>query len=364
MTTWLRAAGLAPRVLSDGGIPVAVVCDIHGERPGPRYLLDACLDTAGYGDETAWTRPPLSAEVADGWMHGRGTSDSKVAVATFCHIAARLAAAPAALAGTLTLLFDLDEHTGGFAGIRTYLAQVPHDDPVRGAFIGYPGPDTIVIGGRGFYRATITMFGQADHSASRKTRTANAIVKASHLVTSLAGGDLHQVPDLHGFGVPPKATVTSVVGGAAGTFSVVPDRCEVQVDVRLTPSFTRDDARELLRTLTAECDQRHPAPRRSRVDEAIESWPPFKLPEDHELPTTLRHAARAAGLDPVLVVAGPSNIGNLLASRGIPATAGFGVAYRGLHGTDETIDLATIAPVQAAYHRAVLHLLSPTQPGN
>jgi succinyl-diaminopimelate desuccinylase len=64
-----------------------------------------------------------------------------------------------------------------------------------------------------------------------------------------------------------------------------------------------------------------------------------------------------AGLSPEAKVAGPSNIGNYLAGLGIAATAGFGVAYRGLHGTDEQVDLASIPPVQAAYHQALLTLL-------
>ena len=36
----------------------------------------------------------------------------------------------------------------------------------------------------------------------------------------------------------------------------------------------------------------------------------------------------------------PSSIGNYLAGRGIPAIAGFGVNYKGLHGTDEWIRLS------------------------
>ena len=57
-------------------------------------------------------------------------------------------------------------------------------------------------------------------------------------------------------------------------------------------------------------------------------------------------------------VAGPSNIGNYLATLGIEATAGFGVNYRNLHGTDECIELATIPLVQATYHKAVSELLA------
>jgi succinyl-diaminopimelate desuccinylase len=45
---------------------------------------------------------------------------------------------------------------------------------------------------------------------------------------------------------------------------------------------------------------------------------------------------------PPAKVAGPSNIGNYLAKLGIPATAGLGVVYHGLHGTDERIELASV----------------------
>ena len=64
-----------------------------------------------------------------------------------------------------------------------------------------------------------------------------------------------------------------------------------------------------------------------------------------------------SGLAPVAKVAGPSNIGNYLAGLGIPATAGFGVDYQGLHGSDERIRLDSIPAVQATYHRALLTLL-------
>lgn len=53
-----------------------------------------------------------------------------------------------------------------------------------------------------------------------------------------------------------------------------------------------------------------------------------------------------------------SNIGNYLAGLNIPATAGFGVAYEGLHATNERIRLDTIPIVQATYHAAILNLLS------
>ena len=102
-----------------------------------------------------------------------------------------------------------------------------------------------------------------------------------------------------------------------------------------------------------------PAGTPTTVERVGESWPPFRLDAQHPLPVALHAGARAAGLDPRLAVAGPSNIGCLLASQGIPATAGFGVAHRGLHSVDEAIDLATIPAVYEAHRTAVLHLLRP-----
>ena len=85
--------------------------------------------------------------------------------------------------------------------------------------------------------------------------------------------------------------------------------------------------------------------------------PPYALPDGSPLRGALLQAAAGAGLAPAAKVAGPSNIGNYLAGLGIPATAGFGVDYRGLHGTDERIRLDSIPVVQAAYHQALLTLL-------
>jgi succinyl-diaminopimelate desuccinylase len=40
-----------------------------------------------------------------------------------------------------------------------------------------------------------------------------------------------------------------------------------------------------------------------------------------------------------------------------PATAGFGVAYEGLHGPDKRVRIDSIPPVQAPYRQVLLPLL-------
>src|SRR5438132_700898 len=70
MASWLGEHGVACRRLAGrGGATVALTCEVGGSRPGPRYVLDACLDTAPFGDEAAWTYPPASGEITGGWLH-------------------------------------------------------------------------------------------------------------------------------------------------------------------------------------------------------------------------------------------------------------------------------------------------------
>ncbi len=188
VSAWLDGHGLRPRLLSrPGRETVAMVCEISGGEPGPRYVLDACLDTAPFGDEAAWTYPPVSGEIHGGWLHGRGACDSKAGASIFAHVAARLLPISDQLAGSLVLLLDVDEHTGNFGGARTYFEGPGAPERVDGVMIGYPGLDHVVTGGRGVLRVRLHVHGVASHSGGR-TVTPNAITKAAALVSARRRG--------------------------------------------------------------------------------------------------------------------------------------------------------------------------------
>lgn len=86
------------------------------------------------------------------------------------------------------MLLDVDEHTGGFGGARAYLADAQPARPA-GVMIGYPGLDEVVVGGRGLWRATITVHAPSGHSGSSKT-VVGAISRAAHLVRLLDTAEL------------------------------------------------------------------------------------------------------------------------------------------------------------------------------
>ena len=354
---WLSQNGVQTALLNDAGDqPVALVGEVQGDRPGPIFCLDACIDTAPVGDAASWSKHPMSGDISDGWLYGRGSADSKVAVSIFSHIAATFQKATTQFQGHLIVLFDADEHTGRFGGIKSFMAANP---PIDGMMIGYPGNFGVITGARGFYRASVVTYGTADHSGSARRTPENAITKAGALIVKLSGVELPR--EAHPkFAFGPKLTVTEVSGGSG--YSTIPDQCILRVDVRLTPGFSATDAQQVLQEAISAIDREYPS-RRATSLRPEESWPAYELPEGSLVARALSESAsKRLGREVPHVVCGPSNIGNYLAAHGIEATCGFGVTYKNLHAVDERIELASIGAVYDAYRDAIAHLLSLEAP--
>lgn len=344
------------RIVSAGGEVLGLYAEIQGTAAAPApayYVLNATLDTAGFGDPATWTRPPLSALRVDGWLYGRGSADSKTGVAIFAHLLAALSQRTDEFAGRLGVLFDLDEHTGRFGGARAFFDS-RHETKPDGVFIGYPGVDRIVVGARGFLRARLVVHGIAAHSGGSSVRGLNAAIRGAALAAAL---DALTLPVDSDFGRPAQLTVTSLRSGD-GTFTSVPERCDITVDCRLTSGFDATRARHCVTETILAHDAHYPAQLATSV-EWIEGWPAYRVPDTHPMVRALHDAAQETmGEDLSRVVAGPSNIGNYLASLSVPALCGFGVRCEGIHAADERIDLSTIAPVYRAYERALIALLN------
>lgn len=344
--SWLHDNGLRPRLLrDDAGKPVAVLIEIAGAIPGPVLCLDACIDTAPTGDVDRWSAPPFSGEVRGRRLLGRGAADSKAGVAILAHVARHLAATGLPRGG-VHVLFDADEHTGRFGGVRAYLASIGRlPDAVS---LGYPGNDSIVAGSRGFLRAKLHFSGRAAHSGEAVRTGINALTKAAAFALKVAGAPFPAGDD-PAFPFGPAATVTRIEGGEG--FSVVPDRASCHIDIRLTRSFDGDRATRWLEAIVRSVDAA------ARI-ETVDHWPAYLVAPDHALVRSFAAAAERAFARPVPTdVCGPSNIGNLLAARGVPAVCAPGVSFGNMHAADEWTDIDSIAPVYAMYCDAALDFL-------
>ncbi len=241
----------------------------------------------------------------------------------------------------------------------------------------------------------ISLTGTASHSGSSKPAGTNAVLKAARflevlgdaarssgsrvVVSELSGGKhFSQVPDLVRVKLSlsggDRAALAEILGaiqrvdaelpasqpsratqvarksdakqGVMGATSV-----SVNVDIRTTKAFSESNARAFLADSVSSAGQ--PAKLEER-----EAWPAFILPAGSKLRKAVEGAVRAASDKQVpSVVSGPSNVGNLLASNGIPSTTGFGVAFRGAHAADESIELESIPKALEVYRKAIRTLM-------
>ncbi len=353
ISEWLSARNIVHEwIRDDAGRPLGLAGEIQGSRDGPTYLLNAPVDTAPFGDTSVWKYPADRPTLADGWLFGRGAADSKAGVAVFCHVLVDFLKLRDQFSGCLGFVFDADEHSGGFAGIRRYIKTRGDRTALSGVMIGYPGNERLVTGGRGFLRVRLVIHGMGAHSGSSSNRGVNAIGRAGALLKRLTTTSFPE-PD-PSFPLTPKITATTIHGG--GSFSLVPDRCELEMDLRLTPAFDDTAARTLVEEIVADFDANSAVP--STELEWLPGWPAcFLDPSSPMVEALLQCAQDAFGRTISATVAGPSSIANYLATLGIPATVGFGVTYRGAHGADECVLLETLEPTFVTYQRALMQLL-------
>jgi succinyl-diaminopimelate desuccinylase len=345
LARWLNANGLQPLPLRDAeGAWVGLYLRWLAPEPGPIVCLDACIDTAPFGDETRWSRPPASGAAAEGRLCGRGAADSKMGAAILAHVVRDLVRDGSVRRGGIDLLLDADEHTGRFGGARAYLAALERK-PDR-AVLGYPDNQELIRGSRGFHRVRLTVAGRAGHSGATGGDAINAIGRLARLIAAIEAAPLPAEP-AGPFGFGPKVTVTAVEGGEG--FSVVPDRASCSLDIRLTPGF---DAGAAMRWLQGLVD-----PQTTRI-ETVESWPSYIVPESDPFVRAFQAAgSEAFGRDIPLAVCGPSNIGNLFAAYSIPTICGLGVTAENVHGTDECALLASVPQAYRGYFEGVRRFL-------
>lgn len=220
--------------------------NVWGTSPGgdgPVIALVGHLDTVGVGGYEGY---PFSGELVNGRVHGRGACDMKGALACFVEVAEVLQATGANLAGRLMIAGIADEEAG-MLGSSSFGSHAPLPDM---AIVGEPTEMTICTAHLGQFAVPIRTFGRAVHSSIAATGV-NAIERMARVVAALGE---HQA-DLAARDVHPLCGVGSVNAGVVRggeMVSIVPDWCELEVDRRIVPGETAEDARRELESIMEE----------------------------------------------------------------------------------------------------------------
>ncbi|MBN2296672.1 MAG: M20 family metallopeptidase [Pirellulales bacterium] len=230
-----------------------IVARLDGRVPpqdgGRVIVFDAHQDTVRV---EGMTIDPFKPVIRDGRIFGRGTCDTKGAMAAMLVAASRLAKERPDDMPTIMLTFAVDEEHG-FTGIQR-LAELWSDDalaasdsifPCRphAAIVGEPTELQVVVAHKGAVRWQSHTSGLAAHSSMPELGQ-NAVYRMARLLPlfeqyqSQAAG---MVTSHHLCGA-----ATLNVGLIHGGMSVntVPDRCTITIDRRVPPGEDPYDARE------------------------------------------------------------------------------------------------------------------------
>lgn len=322
---------------------------------GPVVALNAHGDVVPPGD--GWTHDPYGGEVVDGVMYGRGVAVSKSDFATYAF--ALLALEPVAdrLSGSVELHFTYDEETGGGIGPAWILAQ-GHSRPDCAISAGFS--HAVVTAHNGVLHLEATVRGRSAHAA-KPDEGADAIEAMTAVLQALyveRRAYPERVSAIPGIGHP-NLTVGLIEGGI--NTNVVPDRCTIRLDRRMTPEEDPAGVEARLRTVIEGAVAGH-AGVSVDIQRILLASPLRRLGGAERLIDPVRHHARRLLSEDVPVEGVPLYTdARLYAEAGVP-TIGYGAGPRTFldangHRADEKLVLGDLRVATEVVALAVAEVL-------
>lgn len=210
----------------------------------PVVAIVSHMDVVPPGD--GWNSDPFSPVVKDGKIYGRGALDNKGPFAASWAGIKALLDAKIPLRGTIVLGALADEERGSRYGMQHLLEKDFHPDfciiPDGGKL------NEMVVGEKGRIEVCIRTEGKSAH-ASEPQKGDNAIYKMTAYLNELKNFRL-KYKHHHLFG-PATINLGEIKGGQAS--NVVPDNCEVTLDIRYPLGTHEDEILNDLRALALKC---------------------------------------------------------------------------------------------------------------
>ena len=195
----------------------------------PRILLGPHLDTVGVA---AMTIDPFGAEIRDGRMWGRGTSDTKGPMAAMLWGLKENLASLEKLPVAIDFVAFMGEESGQW-GSKDFAKHHAHDYAF--AIVGEPTSLDIVHTTKGSLWATLKATGKAAHS-SQPERGDNAAMKLARALDVLER-ELSAELATYTHPVLGRSTINVGVLRAGSRPNIVPDLAEAEIDIRIPPAL-------------------------------------------------------------------------------------------------------------------------------
>jgi succinyl-diaminopimelate desuccinylase len=345
-----RAWGLRAEQIPLSADRANLLVSLPDEAEGPTVLLLAHLDTVPPGD-LAWEHQPLSGDLVDGVLHGRGAVDMKSGLAALLAAMRNLVDVGRSLRGRVRLVGVVGEEVD-CAGAKHWLANGGMAG-VEWLVVGEPTNLDLVVAHRGALWLELSAEGKTAHG-SMPHLGINAIDHLIDLIRGLRGLDLSHQP--HALLAPPTLNVGTIHGGVKT--NVVPDRCIATVDLRTLPGQRHEQLVDAVLTLASQLEDQTPGLKLSvRVANDMAA---VETPVDAPIVQTFQDAAVGV-LGRQVAVRGASyytDASVLQPPTGVP-TVVFGPGDDRLaHQPDERVDVSQVTTATRCYTAFIPTLLA------
>ena len=290
---YLEGSGVDMETYEPAPGRTSLVAKIAGSDPSAPSLTLLGHTVVVPANPVDWTHDPFGGELIDGMVWGRGAIDMLNLTTTMATGMRHLALSGFRPKGDLNYIAVADEEALSTFG-ATWLGANAADD-IRTDYVitesgGFPmdGMDglprlPVIVGEKGVYWCVLTVKGTPGH-ASQPLRTDNALVKAAEVVRRIdeyrPAAELHEAWTrfIDGLGFPPElsepfldpdridafcdelpmlglarqahacthTTMAPTVMRAGTKTNVIPDRVELEVDIRTLPGWDTGDVRVML----------------------------------------------------------------------------------------------------------------------
>lgn len=348
LETVLSDAGFTCTRVDRGGVPNLFAR--WGTRGANRsFGFNGHTDVVPVGDAAAWTHDPFGANVVDGWMYGRGTTDMKSGVAAFVAAAVDFVRdTPPDGAVILTITGD-EEGVGadGTVALLDWMAQ--QGERMTHCLVGEPTcpsdmGEMMKIGRRGSMTAFITATGVQGHSAYPH-RARNPMSALVRLLSRLEEAPLDAGSD-H-FDASTLAITTIDCGNPAN--NVIPARGHATVNIRFNDLHSGASLTRWLQDHAEAVAQDSGVRLDLRIKISGES---FLTPPGDFSALIARAVQAETGRVPVASTSGGTSDARFVKDH-CPVVE-FGLVGKTMHQVDERVEVAQIHQLKSIYTR-ILH---------
>lgn len=160
----LEAHGIESQLIQYADGRTNLVAELKGNQEGKILAVSGHMDVVDAGNPDLWTYPPYGAEIHDGVMYGRGTTDMKAGLTALIIAMIELKESGQAFAGTVRLLACVGEEIGMLGSKQ--LTDLGYTQDIDGMIIAEPSTPYYYTKHKGSIQYQVIARGSAAHSST------------------------------------------------------------------------------------------------------------------------------------------------------------------------------------------------------